>query len=116
MNLTMGLNVLIGGNNAGKTTVIKALEFLFKRSSTKTPTIDDFNKSLDISVPPEITITATLKSSKTDTMDDKAIVASWLTKLETPWEAELTYKYFLPGQDQKDYIEESANLSTSKER
>ncbi|WP_339298045.1 AAA family ATPase [Paenibacillus sp. FSL R5-0623] len=111
-----GLNVLIGGNNAGKTTVIKALEFLFKRGSAKAPTIDDFNKSLDVSTPPEITITATLKSSNTDTMDDKAIVASWLTKLETPWEAELTFKYFLPEQDQKKYIEESANLSTPKER
>ncbi|MFI8715385.1 ATP-dependent nuclease [Brevibacillus brevis] len=111
-----GLNVLIGSNNAGKTTVIKALEFLFKRTSTKTPTIDDFNKSLDVSNPPEITITATLKSSKTDTMDDKAIVASWLTKLETPWEAELTYKYFLPEQDQQLYLQECTELSTPKER
>ncbi|QCT01465.1 SMC domain-containing protein [Paenibacillus algicola] len=111
-----GLNVLIGGNNAGKTTVIKALEFLFKRGSTRTPSVDDFYKSLDVSIPPEITITAKLTSSKTDTMDDKAIVASWLTKLETPWEAELTYKYFLPEQDQKKYIEESANLSTTRER
>lgn len=59
-----GLNVLIGGNNAGKTTIIKALEFIFKRASTKTPSINDFNKSLDISVPPETTITATLQSSK----------------------------------------------------
>lgn len=111
-----GLNVLIGSNNAGKTTVIKALELIFKRGSTRTPTINDFNKSLDISIPPEITITATLCSSITDTMDDKAIVASWLTKLESPWEAELTFKYFLPEHDHPKYIEEYAGLQTEKER
>lgn len=111
-----GLNVLIGSNNAGKTTVIKALELIFKRNSTRTPTINDFNKSLDISIPPEITITATLCSSETDTLDDKAIVASWLTKLEKPWEAELTFKYFLPEQDHQKYTEEYAGLQTEKER
>lgn len=111
-----GLNVLIGSNNAGKTTVIKALELIFKRNSTRTPSINDFNKSLDISTPPEITITATLRSSETDTLDDKAIVASWLTKLEKPWEAELTFKYFLPEQDHLTYIQEYAELQTEKER
>jgi len=96
--------------------VIKALELIFKRNSTRTPTINDFNKSLDISTPPEITITATLCSSETDTLDDKAIVASWLTKLKKPWEAELTFKYFLPEQDHPKYIEEYAKLQTAKER
>lgn len=111
-----GLNVLIGSNNAGKTTVIKALELIFKRTSVRNPTINDFNKSLDISIPPEITITATLCSSETDTLDDKAIVASWLTKLEKPWEAELTFKYSLPEQDHPKYIEEYAGLQTENER
>lgn len=111
-----GLNVLIGGNNAGKTTIMKAIELIFKRSNSKALTVDDFNKSLDISCPPEITITATLKSSKTDTVDDKAIVASWLTKLNTPWEAELTYKYYLPEQDEQKYLKQAEKISTTKEK
>lgn len=111
-----GLNVLIGSNNAGKTTVVKALELIFKRNNTRLPSINDFNKILDISIPPEITITATLRSSDTDTVDDKAIVASWLTKLDKPWEAELTFKYFLPEQNHLAYTQEYASLQTNKER
>ncbi|MCH6265106.1 ATP-dependent nuclease [Neobacillus citreus] len=111
-----GMNVLIGSNNAGKTTVIKAVELLFNRSKSKTFTIDDFNKKVDLSSPPEITIVATLKSSSKDTIDDKAIVASWLTKLDSPWEATLTYKFFLPEQDHKVYKEQYEKLSNQKER
>lgn len=99
-----GLNVIIGGNNCGKTTIIKAIQYIFNNSGSNTPTIDDFNKSIDIGeVPPEITITITLQSSKHDKLEDKAVVASWLTKLESPWEATLTYKYFLPETDVKKY-------------
>lgn len=111
-----GMNVLIGSNNAGKTTVIKALELIFNRSKSKALDIDDFNKKLDLSIPPEITITATLQSSQNDTKDDKAIVASWLTKLDTPWEATLTYKYFLPEQEHKLYQEKFEKLTNQKER
>ncbi|WP_121615744.1 ATP-dependent nuclease [Virgibacillus halodenitrificans] len=111
-----GINVLIGSNNAGKTTVIKALELIFNRSKPKTLTIDDFNKKIDLSTPPEITVTATLQSSQNDTKDDKAIVASWLTKLDAPWEATLTYKFFLPEQEQRTYQEEYAKLTNQKEQ
>ncbi|EJY56048.1 DNA replication and repair protein RecF [Alicyclobacillus hesperidum URH17-3-68] len=111
-----GLNVLIGSNNAGKTTVIKALELVFKRGTTKSNSVDDFYKGVDLSTPPEVNITATLRSSKTDTVDDKAIVASWLTKLESPWEAELTYRFFLPEQYHASYLEEYDKTSNQKER
>lgn len=98
-----GLNVIIGENNGGKTTLIKALQYVF-RSSNSTPTIDDFNKSIKMDkVSPEITITLTIRESKNENLEDKAVVASWLTKLEYPWEATLTYKYFLPEKDAKNY-------------
>lgn len=98
-----GLNVIIGENNGGKTTLIKALQYVF-RSSNSTPTIDDFNKNIEITnVPPQITVTLTIKESKNERIEDKAVVASWLTKLDYPWEATLTYKYFLPETDINDY-------------
>ncbi|KOR54687.1 ATP-dependent nuclease [Clostridium botulinum] len=115
-----GLNIIIGENNCGKTTIMRALEYIFNRSRVSTPDTNDFNKelvnkALEIGEqPPEITIIATLKSSSSDKLEDKAVVASWLTKLETPWEATLTYKFFLPESDIKEYKEEIKSIKKSQ--
>jgi putative ATP-dependent endonuclease of the OLD family len=107
-----GLNVIIGENNCGKTTIMKALQYIFHSSSA--PTIDDFNKNIPIGeIPPEITIIVTIKSTKNEKLEDKAVVASWLTKLESPWEATLTYKYFLPETDQKEYKEDIGKCTSN---
>ncbi|MFT8314999.1 MAG: AAA family ATPase [Clostridium sp.] len=115
-----GLNVIIGENNCGKTTIMRALEYIFNRSRVRTPDTNDFNKELVNKAleiceqPPEITIIATLKSSSSDKLEDKAVVASWLTKLETPWEATLTYKFYLPESNNKEYREEIKNIKKSQ--
>ncbi len=95
-----GLNVIIGENNAGKTTLLKALALVFDRRSQGRPTVHDFYSLLEpIDSPPQITISVTLRSSATDTPADRALVASWLTSLEAQWEAQLTYTFFLPETD-----------------
>lgn len=103
-----GLNVIIGENNSGKTTIMKALQYFFRGSNSNTALgIDDFNKSIVLNTtPPEITFILTLQSSNSEKTQDKAVVASWLTKLESPWEATLTYKFFLPETDRKKFEEE----------
>lgn len=103
-----GLNVLIGENNSGKTTILKALELVFNRSNSKRLLIDDFYSGVDLDggKPPEITIVAKLRSTQNEKPEDKAVVASWLTKLESPWEATLTYKFFLPDNDVIEYIKD----------
>jgi len=42
-----GTNVIIGHNNAGKTTILKALELLFGEKNKRLE-IDDFNKDISI--------------------------------------------------------------------
>lgn len=42
-----GLNVIIGSNNVGKTTIIKAIEYIFNRAVSEPLSIDDFNKELN---------------------------------------------------------------------
>lgn len=101
-----GLNVIIGENNAGKTTLLKALALVFDRRSHGRPMVHDFHRLLDrIDAPPKITISVTLRSSATDSAADRALVASWLTRFEAPWEAHLTYSYFLPETDEAEFLE-----------
>ena len=95
-----GISVIIGENNAGKSALIKALGLIFNRHNRSSIDLFDFHQGIkDYSKPPEIEIKVTLKSSGKDTEEDKALVATWLTKLVSPWEAQLTYKYFLSEDD-----------------
>lgn len=110
-----GLNVIIGENNAGKTTLLKALALVFERRGRSRPTIHDFHRLLEpLTAPPAITVEATLRSSPNDTESDRALVGSWLTKLDKPWEAQLTYSFFLPEQHHKEFTE--ALVGTDRDR
>lgn len=100
IEFTPDLNVIIGENNAGKTALIRALGLIFDRASFRRLAREDFFQGIEkLDEPPQITVTATLKSSPRDQLPDKALVASWLTKVDAPWEATLTFSYFLPEAD-----------------
>jgi putative ATP-dependent endonuclease of OLD family len=95
-----GINVILGENNAGKTALLCALRLVFDRSGRLRPDLPDFYQGIvDFKKAPKISVTATLRSSTADTIDDKALVATWLTKLDAPWEAQLTYEFFLPDEE-----------------
>jgi putative ATP-dependent endonuclease of the OLD family len=95
-----GVNVLTGENNAGKTTVLSALGLVFDPQHRHRLTYFDFHQpSTNRTLPPSIDITAVFRSTKGDTIYDKALVAKWLTKLEPPWEATLTYTFNLDPED-----------------
>ncbi|TWU39844.1 recombination protein F [Novipirellula aureliae] len=100
-----GLNVIIGENNGGKTTLLKALTLIFNRRGARRPTVHDFNRLISPSkVPPEIEVAVTLRSSgDADSDFDRGLVASWLTKLNPPWEATLTFSFALPQQDHPEF-------------
>lgn len=113
-----GINVIIGHNNAGKTTLIKALELLFDVERSKRLSIDDFNKNTTVEElknnPPKIIISATLKESdlEEDYSDDLVTVSTWLTKLESPYEARITFEFFLPDKELEDYQREIGSLES----
>ena len=104
-----GTNVIIGHNNAGKTSVIKALELLFGNEKSKRLTIDDFNKNITIEElkekPPKIIVAAKLIESENDEdySDDLVTVSTWLTKIDKPYEALITYEFFLPQKEEDEY-------------
>jgi putative ATP-dependent endonuclease of OLD family len=101
-----GLNVIIGENNAGKTTLLRAIMLVFERKGRARPDVHDFYRLLEpIDAPPTITAEVTIRSSPTDSPSDRALVASWLTRLDPPWEAKLTYSFFLPEQHAAEFKE-----------
>lgn len=101
-----GVNVIIGENNSGKTALLRALGLVLGGSNRSTPTVYDFHRSgKRLPKPPSIQVSVTLKSSGEgrDTSDDLALVATWLTKLDAPWEAELTYEFLLPEDEHESF-------------
>jgi len=117
IKFNLEMNVLIGQNNSGKTTIIKALSILFDQSFSKSMTINDFSKNITIQKfkekPPEITISAVIKESdeEEEYSDDLVTVSDLLVDLETPYGAEITYHYYLPEKRLENYKESINDIS-----
>ncbi len=105
-----GVNVIIGHNNAGKTSLLKAIGLLINNDANRKLEIDDFSKNATLATiqaqPPQIVITLEISQSIDEdlTNDDLVTVANWLTKLEEPYLAKLTYKFYLPADRHNDYV------------
>lgn len=106
-----GVNVIIGHNNAGKSNLIKALALVLDSQGTKRLDVDDFNKHITLDElkadPPKIRISLTINQSIGEDLnsDDLVTVGNWLIKLNEPYEALLTYEFFLPEKEKINYLE-----------
>ncbi len=103
-----GINVIIGHNNSGKTNLIKALSLVIDNNRSKRLDIDDFNKNITLEElkksPPKISISISITKGKEETQDDLVTISNWLTKLDSSYEALLTYEFFLPENKHEVYI------------
>jgi putative ATP-dependent endonuclease of the OLD family len=112
-----GVNVIIGHNNSGKTNLLKSLSLIFDNSTSKRLTVDDFNQSIsDFNNPPRIDISATMRQSEkpeNENKEDQNTVSTWLLDINPPYEAMLTYSFFLPDRELEDYEKEIEKLSKS---
>jgi len=105
-----GINVIIGHNNGGKTNLLKALALVLDVSgATKRLDIDDFYKVIELpefkQTPPSIRISLFLSESENEDVngDDLVTVSNWITKIDSPYEARLTYEFFLPEKEREFY-------------
>lgn len=110
-----GINVIIGHNNAGKTNLIKALSLVIDCQTSKRLDIDDFNKNTTIaelkSNPPKVSISVTIEKGENEEPDDLVTIATWLTKLDSNYEALLTYEFFLPEKELDKYKKSIEEIS-----
>lgn len=112
-----GVNVIIGHNNAGKTNLIKALSLVVDYQGSKRLDVDDFNKYVTLAElklnPPKISIVVTICKGNYEEPDDLVTIGNWLTKLDSSYEAILTYEFFLPEKEHSNYISAIAEVSES---
>jgi putative ATP-dependent endonuclease of OLD family len=116
-----GVNVIIGHNNAGKTNLLKSLSLILDPTASRKLEVDDFNKEVELSIlktnPPRVQIALTIDESINEDLagDDLVTVANWLTALQTPYRAQLTYEFFLPVSEHDEYRNTLAAARNSKE-
>ena len=109
VNFKEGVNVVIGHNNSGKSNLIQALGLVLNTNSPRKIEVDDFSKNLTIDdikkAPPKIEISLTFTESEKEEefSEDLVTVSTWLTKLENPYQATLTYIFYLPKKEEEDY-------------
>lgn len=115
-----GVNVVIGHNNSGKSNLLKALDLVLNYGGSKKLEIDDFNKNISITElieePPKVIIKVSFaESEKEDEFSDDLVTAStWLTKLESPYSAQLTYVFYLPQREHEDYKKEMSVVQSTE--
>lgn len=116
-----GINVIIGPNNAGKSNLLHALDLVLNVETTKKLSLFDFCRDCSIDdlkeTAPKVRIEVFFSESdgEASDSDDLVMVAPCLIKLEHPYEAQITFDYFLPQEDVIEYKEAVVDAITQDE-
>ena len=111
-----GINVLIGHNNAGKSNLLRAMQLVLEpHYRCRRLQTSDFCKNTKLEIlkshSPKVEISVVLAKSKEDEqVDDLRMVANWLIKMDTDYEAQLTYIFALQEGKEEEYIDAVKNL------
>lgn len=112
-----GINVIIGPNNAGKSNLLRALDLVLNTDTSKRLTLFDFCRNCTVdeltAAAPKVRIEVFFCESTGESPDseDLVMVSPCLTKLAHPYEAQITFDYFLPQEDEAEYIQSVSGVS-----
>jgi len=107
-----GMNVIIGHNNGGKSTIIDAMRLVLDIDKNRRLSTWDFHQGVDIKdlkkAPPSVEISVFIKESKEENADsdDVALFTTYAVDVEPKLESCLTYKFYLPESEQESYCKE----------
>lgn len=114
-----GVNAILGHNNAGKSNIMDAMGLLINAESKRRLSIDDFSKNISLDEfkkeAPFIEVSMIIHESENENKIDLDIVGTWLTKMESPYSAQLTYRYFLPEKYKGKYEKLMKEAESTKE-
>lgn len=114
INFHEGMNVIIAPNNGGKSNLLKALGLVIDHDASRRLDIYDFCRKVTFEElkdkPPMVEISITMTESEEEGPEDLVMVRNCLTKLERPYEARMTYRYYLADKE-KEYHEDVATIT-----
>lgn len=114
-----GLNVILGHNNGGKSTLLEAISLVIDTEKSKRLTAWDFHQGMGLDSlkqnPPGIFISLYLSMSDNEDYNsgDVALFSSYNIVLEPKVEACLTYEFYLPTTEHELYRELVADASNT---
>lgn len=112
-----GINVIIGPNNAGKSNLLRALDLVLNTDTSKKLTLFDFCRNCTVNslkaAAPKVRIEVFFCESTGESPDseDLVMVSPCLIKLEHPYEAQITFDYLLPKEDETEYLQSVIGVS-----
>lgn len=110
-----GMNVIIGHNNGGKSTIIDAMRLVLDGDKIKRLSAWDFFQGANLedlkNIPPVIEISVYIKESENEdaNSDDAALFTTYAVEVQPKLEACLTYKFYLPESEYEKYVKEVAD-------
>lgn len=116
-----GINVVIGHNNCGKSNLLTAMALIFDNSISRQLEVDDFYNGISVEKlkesAPKIKITITITQSENENLmsDELVTVSNWLLSLETPYQAQVQYEYFLSSGEEENYKKRVSGINSAKE-
>ena len=111
-----GLNVIIGHNNGGKSTIMDALRLVLEYGSRKNLSAWDFCQKEELQTlkdnPPSVKLSVYIKEQKEEGMsDDVALFTNYAVQTSPFLESCLTYVYSLPQTEVEKYKKDVADVT-----
>lgn len=111
-----GLNVIIGHNNGGKSTIMDALRLVLEYGSRKNLSAWDFCQKEELQTlkdnPPSVKVSVFVKEQKGEGMsDDVALFTNYAVQTSPLLESCLTYVYNLPQTEVEKYKKDVADVT-----